>query len=72
MSFTVKGMCKHGVLVHRRKTSGAALRKARKLAKTGCYDLHIITPEGRDCHSSEFGDLPRSSSGERSAISRNH
>ena len=60
MIYTVKGMCKHGELVHRRRTSDAALRKARELAQTGCYDLHIITPEGRDYHSSEFGELPRS------------
>ncbi len=60
MTFTVKGICKHGELVHRRSTSEAALKKARELAKNGCYDLHIVTPEGRDYHSSEFGDLPRS------------
>ncbi len=60
MSFTVKGMCRHGELTHRRKTAEAALRKARELSSTGCYDLHIITPEGRDYASSEFADLPRS------------
>jgi hypothetical protein len=60
MSFTVKGMCKHGELIHRRKTSEAALKKARELARMGCYDVHILTPEGRDYASSEFGDLPRS------------
>lgn len=60
MRFTVKGMCKHGELVHRRKTAESALRKARELSRTGCYDLHIVTPEGRDYHSSEFGDIPRS------------
>jgi hypothetical protein len=60
MTFIVKGMCRHGALVHRRKTSDAALRKAKELANNGCYDLHIVTPEGRDYHSSEFGDLPRS------------
>ena len=60
MTFTVRGMCKHGELLHRRKTSEAALKKARELAHTGCYDVHIITPEGRDYASSEFGDLPRS------------
>jgi hypothetical protein len=60
MNYTVKGMCKHGELVYRRKTSDAALRKARELVKTGCYDVHIVTPEGRDYHSSEFADLPRS------------
>jgi hypothetical protein len=65
MSFTVKGMCQHGELVHRRKTSEAALMKARELAKTGCYNLHIITPEGRDYHWSEFGDLPRSPTAQR-------
>ncbi|WFU45587.1 hypothetical protein QA640_47190 (plasmid) [Bradyrhizobium sp. CB82] len=41
MSFTVKGMCKHGELAHRRKTAEAALTKARELAKIGCYDVHI-------------------------------
>ena len=60
MTFTVRGMCKHGELLHRRKTSEAALKKARELAVMGCYDVHIITPEGRDYVSSEFGDLPRS------------
>ena len=60
MSFTVRGRCKHGELMHRRKTSEAALRKARELARIGCYDVHIITPEGRDYASSEFGDLPHS------------
>jgi hypothetical protein len=59
MNFTVKANCKHGELVHRRKTPEAALRKARELSKTGCYDVHIITPEGRDYASSEFGELPR-------------
>lgn len=29
MSFSIKAMCKHGELVHRRKTSEAALKKAR-------------------------------------------
>jgi hypothetical protein len=59
MSFSIKGMCKHGELVHRRKTAEAALRKARELSRTGCYDIYITTPEGRDYHSSEFADLPR-------------
>jgi hypothetical protein len=59
MSFTVKGMCRHGELAHRRKTAEAALKKARELARAGCYDVHIITPEGRDYAASEFGDLPR-------------
>ncbi|MBR0695849.1 hypothetical protein [Bradyrhizobium lablabi] len=59
MSFTVKGTCKHGELSHRRRTAEAALKKARELTRTGCYDVHIITPEGRDYASSEFGDIPR-------------
>jgi len=29
------------------------------MSQTGCYDIHITTPEGRDYHSSEFADLPR-------------
>jgi hypothetical protein len=61
--FTVRGMCRHGELAHHRKTAEAALRKARELSRTGCYDVHIITPEGRDYASSEFGDLPRSPRG---------
>jgi hypothetical protein len=59
MSFTVKGICQHGELVHRRKTSEAALKKAREMSRTGCYDVHIVTPEGRDYASAEFGDIPR-------------
>lgn len=65
MSFSIKAMCRHGELVHRRKTSEAALRKAREMSRTGCYDIHIITPEGRDYASSEFGDLPRAPAAER-------
>jgi hypothetical protein len=67
MSFSIKAMCRHGELVHRRKTSEAALKKAREMSRTGCYDIHIITPEGRDYASSEFGDLPRTAVTQRSA-----
>ena len=34
MSFSIKAMCKHGELVHRRKTAEAALKKARELSRT--------------------------------------
>jgi hypothetical protein len=66
MSFSIRAMCRHGELVHRRKTSEAALKKAREMSRTGCYDIHIITPEGRDYASSEFGDLPRTPVTQRS------
>ena len=59
MSFTVKAKCKFGEISHRLKTPAAALRKAKELSKALCYDIHIVTPEGRDYHSSEFADLPR-------------
>jgi hypothetical protein len=59
MSFTVKANCQHGELIHRRKTPEGAIKKARELSKTGCYNLHIITPEGRDYASPEFADIPR-------------
>jgi len=59
MSFSIKAMCKHGELVHRRKTAEAALKKAREMSRNGCYNIYITTPEGRDYHSSEFADLPR-------------
>jgi len=65
MSFSIKAMCKHGELSHRRKTADAALKKARELSRTGCYDVYITTPEGRDYHSSEFGDLPRTPAPQR-------
>jgi hypothetical protein len=71
MSFSIKAICQHGEIVHRRKTPEAALKKAREMARSGCYNLHIITPEGRDYHSSEFGDLPRSPVAERS-IQKTH
>ena len=29
------------------------------MSRAGCYDITITTPEGRDYHSSEFADLPR-------------
>ena len=67
MSFSVKAMCRHGDLVHRSKTAEAALRKAREMSRAGCYDVTITTPEGREYHSSEFADLPRTS-----AVARAH
>ena len=65
MSFSIKAMCKHGELLHRRKTAEGALKKAQEMSRTGCYNIHIITPEGRDYHSSEFADLPRARAAER-------
>jgi hypothetical protein len=59
VSFTIRAYCRQGELVHRRRTPEAALKKARELSTIGCYDVHIITPQGRDYASSEFGDLPR-------------
>jgi len=59
MSFSIKARCKDGELLYRRKTPEAALKKAREMSRTGCYDIYITTPEGRDYHSSEFADLPR-------------
>lgn len=67
MNFSIKAMCQHGDLVHRRKTADAALKKAREMSRAGCYDVTITTPEGREYHSSEFADLPRSS-----AVARAH
>ncbi|BBB99630.1 hypothetical protein BE61_50780 [Bradyrhizobium elkanii USDA 61] len=58
MSFTVKARCKFGEIVHRRGTAEAALRKAKELSRSQCYDIHIVTPEGRDYDSSEFGIFP--------------
>ena len=65
MSFSIKAKCKDGGLLHRRKTADAALKKAREMARAGCYDITITTPEGRDYHSSEFADLPRTPVTER-------
>jgi hypothetical protein len=59
MSFSIKAKCKDGELLHRRKTPEAALKKAREMSRAGCYDITITTPQGRDYHSSEFADLPR-------------
>ena len=59
MRFSIKARCQHGELIHRRKTAEAALKKAREMSRTGCYDIYITTPQGRDYHSSEFADLPR-------------
>ena len=65
MSFSIRAKCKDGEILHRRKTPEAALRKAREMSHTGCYDVHITTPEGRDYHSSEFADLPRTPAAQR-------
>jgi hypothetical protein len=67
MSFAIRAKSSHGELVHRRKTAEAALTKAREMTRSGCYDVTITTPEGRDYHSSEFSDLPRSSAAKRPA-----
>jgi hypothetical protein len=65
MSFSIKAMCKHGELLHHRKTAEAALKKAREISRNGCYNIYITTPEGWDYHSSEFADLPRTPVAER-------
>ncbi|MGY2905757.1 hypothetical protein ACVWVY_005988 [Bradyrhizobium sp. URHC0002] len=65
MRFSIKAKCKDGEILHRRKTPEAALKKAREMSQTGCYDIHITTPEGRDYHSSEFADLPRTPAARR-------
>ena len=41
MSFTVKAMCQHGELLHRRKTAEAALKKAREMSRAGCYNVRV-------------------------------
>jgi hypothetical protein len=66
MSFTVKARSRHGEIAHRRNTTETALRKARELSNAGCYDIQIVTPEGREYHSSEFADLPRTPATEKS------
>lgn len=65
MSFSIKAKCRDGELFHRRKTAEAALKKAREMSRAGCYDIYITTPQGRDYHSSEFADLPRTPVTER-------
>jgi hypothetical protein len=67
MSFSVKAKSRHGELHHRRRTAEGALKKAREMSRAGCYDITITTPEGRDYHSSEFADLPRTPVAERPA-----
>jgi hypothetical protein len=70
MSFSIRAKCKHGELLHRRATAEGALKNAREMLRTGCYDIYITTPEGRDYHSSEFADLPRTPVAERSIPKR--
>jgi hypothetical protein len=59
MPYSVSGTDIRGVTSVNRKTPELALKKARELTKRGCYNVQIVTPEGRTYHSSEFGDLPR-------------
>jgi hypothetical protein len=66
MSFSIRAKCKHGELLHRRATAEGALKKAREMSRAGCYDIYITTPQGRDYHSSEFADLPRTPVAEQS------
>jgi hypothetical protein len=65
MPYAVSGTDIRGVNTVTRKTPELALKKARELARRGCYDIRITTPEGRTYHSSEFGDLPRSPASRR-------
>jgi hypothetical protein len=68
MRFCIKAKCKDGEILYRRNTPEAALKKAREMSQTGlCYDIRITTPEGRDYHSSEFADLPRTPVARRSS-----
>ena len=68
MSFSIKAMCKHGELrPPPQDLARLPTQKAREMFRTGCYDIHIITPEGRDYASSEFADLPRTPVAQRSA-----
>ena len=41
MRFSIKAKCRDGEILHRRKTPEAALKKAREMSQTGCYDIHI-------------------------------
>ena len=41
MSFSIKAMCQHGDLVHRRKTAEAALKKAREMSRAGFEILDV-------------------------------
>ena len=65
MPYSVSGTDVRGVNTVNRKTPELALRKARELARRGCYDVRITTPEGRTYHSSEVGDLPRTATPRR-------
>jgi len=70
MPYSVSGNDVRGVNTVNRKTPELALRKARELIKRGFYNVRITTPEGRAYHSSEFGDLPRTSAARR--LSQKH
>jgi hypothetical protein len=72
MPYSVCGTDLRGVNIVRRKTPELSLRKARELIKRGCYDVRIVTPEGRTYHSSEFGDLPRTPVASRHSHSRSN
>jgi hypothetical protein len=49
--FEVSGFDTSGRVKLRRMSLAAALKKARELIKDGCWDVHVIDPDGR-IHSS--------------------
>jgi hypothetical protein len=46
MPFTIKASDTSGVVVLRRDTVPAALKKAAELRLDGCWDVEIISPDG--------------------------
>jgi hypothetical protein len=47
MMFEISGLDTSGSVKLKRASYPAALKKARELIEDGCFDVHIIDPDGR-------------------------
>jgi hypothetical protein len=53
MMFEISGLDTSGSVKLKRASFPAALKKARELIEDGCFDVHIIDPDGRTYSSFE-------------------
>jgi hypothetical protein len=58
MRFLITGTDRLGRIVLRRDTAAAARKKAVELAESGCVDIAITAPDGRQYQPQAFDQLP--------------
>jgi hypothetical protein len=58
MRFLITGTDRSGRIILRRETAAAAMKKAAELAESGCVDIAITAPDGRQYRPQAFDQLP--------------